>query len=43
MVREGDEFTIDPGQPKSAIRIDKITCLSVTVETGMLSSISVLR
>jgi hypothetical protein len=43
MVREGDEFTIDPTQPKNAIRIDKITRLSVTVETGMLGSIRVLR
>ncbi len=43
MVREGDEFTIDPSQPKNAIRIDKITRLSVTVETGMLGSIRVLR
>lgn len=43
MVREGDEFTIDPTQPKNAIRIDKITRLSVTVETGMLGSIKVLR
>lgn len=43
MVREGDEFTIDPAQPKNAIRIDKITRLSVTVETGMLGSIRVLR
>lgn len=43
MVREGDEFTVDPAQPKNAIRIDKITRLSVTVETGMLGSIRVLR
>lgn len=43
MVREGDEFTIDPSQPKNAIRVDKITRLSVTVETGMLGSIRVLR
>ena len=43
MVREGDEFNIDPSQPKNAIRIDKITRLSVTVETGMLGSIKVLR
>lgn len=43
MVREGDEFNIDPSQPKNAIRIDKITRLSVTVETGMLGSIRVLR
>jgi hypothetical protein len=43
IVREGDEFTIDPNQPKSAIRIDKITRLSITMETGMLGSIRVLR
>lgn len=43
MVREGDEFNIDPSQPKNAIRIDKITRLSLTVETGMLGSIRVLR
>ena len=43
MVREGDEFNIDPSQPNNAIRIDKITRLSVTVETGMLGSIRVLR
>jgi hypothetical protein len=43
MVREGDEFNIDPSQPKNAIRIDKITRLSVTVESGMLGSIRVLR
>jgi hypothetical protein len=43
MVREGDEFNIDPSQPQNAIRVDKITRLSVTVETGMLGSIRVLR
>ena len=43
MVREGDEFNIDPSQPKNAIRVDKITRLSITVETGMLGSIRVLR
>ena len=43
MVREGDEFTIDPNQPKNAIRVSKITRLSVTVETGKLGSIRVLR
>lgn len=43
MVREGDEFNIDPSQPKNAIRVDKITRLSVTVETGVLGSIRVLR
>jgi hypothetical protein len=43
MVREGDEFNIDPSQPHNAIRVDKITRLSVTVETVMLGSIRVLR
>lgn len=43
MVRDGGEFTTDPTQPNNAIRIDKITRLSVTVETGMLGSIKVLR
>ncbi|MBS3965069.1 MAG: hypothetical protein KGZ80_11375 [Methylomonas sp.] len=43
MVREGDEFNIDPSRPKSAIRISKITRLSITVETGWLGSIRVLR
>jgi hypothetical protein len=43
MVQEGDEFNIDPSQPQNAIRVDKITRLSVTVETGMLGSIRVLR
>jgi len=43
MVREGDEFNIDPSHPQNAIRIEKITRLSVTVETGKLGSIKVLR
>lgn len=43
MVREGDEFNIDPSHPQNAIRIEKITRLSVTVETGKLGSIRVLR
>jgi hypothetical protein len=43
MVREGDEFNFDPSQPKNAIRVSKITRLSVTVETGTLGSIRVLR
>jgi hypothetical protein len=43
MVREGDEFNIDPSKPKNAVRISKITRLSVTVETGMLGTIKVLR
>ena len=43
LVREGDEVNIDPSQPNSAIRITKITRLSVTVETGTLGSIRVQR
>jgi hypothetical protein len=43
MVREGDEINIDPANPRQAIRISKITRLSVTVETGTLGSIRVLR
>jgi hypothetical protein len=43
MVREGDEFNIDPSKPKNAVRISKITRLSITVETGMLGTIKVLR
>ncbi|PCJ32768.1 MAG: hypothetical protein COA90_02045 [Gammaproteobacteria bacterium] len=43
LVREGDEINIDPGQPNSAIRITKITRLSITVETGTLGSIRVQR
>jgi len=43
MVREGDEINIDPSNPRQAIRISKITRLSVTVETGTLGSIRVLR
>ncbi len=43
MVREGDEFNIDPAQPKSAIRISRINRLSVTVETGRMGRIQVLR
>lgn len=43
MVREGDEFNINPSQPENAIRISKITRLSVTVEAGHLGSIRVLR
>ena len=43
LVREGDEINIDPSQPSSAIRITKITRLSVTVETGTLGSIRVQR
>lgn len=43
MVREGDEINIDPRQPASAIRISDITRLSVTIETGTLGRIRVLR
>ncbi len=43
MVRVGDEINIDPSQPRQAIRISNITRLSVTVETGTLGSIRVLR
>lgn len=43
MVREGDEINIDPSQPRQAIRISKITRLSVTVEAGTLGSIRILR
>ena len=43
MVREGDEFNIDPARPRTAIRISKITRLSVTVETGRMGRIQVLR
>lgn len=43
MVREGDEINIDPRQPASAIRISDINRLSVTVETGTLGRIRVLR
>lgn len=43
MVREGDEINIDPRQPASAIRISEISRLSVTIETGTLGRIRVLR
>ena len=43
MVREGDEINIDPRQPASAIRISDINRLSVTIETGTLGRIRVLR
>jgi len=43
MVREGDEINIDPRQPASAIRIADINRLSVTIETGTLGRIRVLR
>jgi|GEM_PF-1009592 len=43
MVREGDEINIDPTQPRNAIRITKISRLSLTVETGILGTVRVLR
>lgn len=43
MVREGDEINIDPSQPRQAIRITKISRLSITVETGTLGTMKVLR
>lgn len=43
MVREGDEINIDPSQPRQAIRISNITRTSVSVETGTLGTIRVLR
>lgn len=43
MVREGDEINIDPRQPASAIRISEISRLSITIETGTLGRIRVLR
>lgn len=43
MVREGDEINIDPTQPRNAIRITNINRLSITVETGVLGTMRVLR
>ncbi|MBE0439969.1 MAG: hypothetical protein IBX57_09505 [Gammaproteobacteria bacterium] len=43
MVREGDEINIDPRQPYNAIRISEINRLSITVESGFLGAIKVLR
>lgn len=43
MVREGDEINVDPRSPASAIRISEINRLSVTIETGTLGRIRVLR
>jgi hypothetical protein len=43
MVREGDEINVDPSQPRNAIRITKINRLSITVETGILGTMRVLR
>lgn len=43
MVREGDEINVDPRQPYNAIRISEINRLSITVESGYLGAIKVLR
>lgn len=43
MVREGDEINIDPSKPANAIRISEISRLSITIETGTLGRIRVLR
>lgn len=43
MVREGDEINIDPRNPSSAIRISEISRQSITIETGTLGRIRVLR
>lgn len=43
MVKEGDEINIDPSQPRNAIRITNINRLSITVETGILGTVRVLR
>lgn len=43
MVREGDEINVDPRQPYNAIRISEINRLSITVESGFLGAIKVLR
>ncbi len=43
MVREGDEVNINPRGPTEAIRITSITRLGVTVETGTIGKIRVLK
>ena len=43
MVREGDEININPRRPTEAIRITSITRLGVTVETGTIGKIRVLK
>ena len=43
MVREGDEINIDPRRPANAVRISEISRLSITIETGTLGRIRVLR
>lgn len=43
MVKEGDEINIDPRRPANAVRISEISRLSITIETGTLGRIRVLR
>lgn len=43
MVREGDEININPRRPSEAIRITSITRLGVTVETGTIGKIRILK
>lgn len=43
LVKEGDEINVDPTNPRQAIRITKISRLSITVETGTLGQMKVLR
>ncbi|MFT6351832.1 hypothetical protein [Neptuniibacter pectenicola] len=43
MVKEGDEINIDPTNPRHAIRITKISRLSLTIEAGTLGQMKVLR
>lgn len=43
MVQVGDEINIDPSNPRNAIRITKISRLSITVEAGRLGQMKVLR
>lgn len=43
LVKEGDEINVDPSNPRQAIRITKISRLSITVETGTLGQMKVLR
>ncbi|WP_415901925.1 hypothetical protein ACMXYR_13075 [Neptuniibacter sp. QD29_5] len=43
LVKEGDEINVNPANPRQAIRITKISRLSITVETGTLGQMKVLR
>lgn len=43
MVTVGDEINIDPTNPRHAIRITKISRLSLTIEAGTLGQMKVLR